>query len=87
MPGVKITSDQPKLNIGQKPWFGCPGSLAQKIKVSQIRRIVWHTQGRFGSDVSSANPKLLDAVEAYASGQIAAQVSQHKNEAERLKNG
>jgi hypothetical protein len=87
LPGFEAKSEPPKLTIGGKPWIGCPGSLAQTVKVSQVRRLVWHTQGRLGCAVSKANPTFLDAIESYSSGQMAAQISQHKNEMERLKNG
>ena len=87
MPGFDQQTSAPKLTIGGRPWVGCPGSLAGKIKVSQIRRLAWHTEGRLGVHVSQANPKVLDCLESYVSGQIAARVSQHKAEAERLKNG
>jgi hypothetical protein len=87
LPGFEAKTKPPKLTIGGKPWSGCPGSLASRIKVSQIRRLAWHTEGRLGPDVSKANPKLLDCLEAYVSGQMAARASQHNAEVERLKNG
>tara|TARA_R100001163_G_scaffold12051_1_gene11180 strand:- start:9661 stop:9924 length:264 start_codon:yes stop_codon:yes gene_type:complete len=87
LPGFETNEPKPTITIGGKPWNGCPGSLASTIKVAQVRRIVWHTEGRLGSEVSNANPRILDALEAYVSGQMAAQASQHKSEMERLKNG
>jgi len=77
----------PTLTIGGKPWVGCPGSLCLAPRVGQARRWAWHTQGRFGAVVSESNPALLDTVEAFVSGQMAARSAQHEAELERLRNG
>ena len=88
MPGFEPTQAPAPLTIGGKPWaHGCPGSLALRARVAQARRWAWHTEGRFGVDVATANPALLDAVESYVAGQMAAQASQHRAEMERFKNG
>jgi len=88
LPGFEATQAPAPLTIGGKPWTrGCPGSLAHRMRVAQARRWAWHTQGRFGVEVAQANPVLLDAVENFVAGQMAAQASQHSAEMERLKNG
>ena len=87
MPGFESTQAPPTLTIGGRPWVGCPGSLGARARVSQARRWAWHTQGRFGSSVSSANPVLLDTVESFVSGQMAARSAQHDAELERLRSG
>jgi len=75
------------MTIGGQPWAGCPGSLALRIRVAQARRWAWHTQGRLGPAVADANPALLDTIESYVAGQMAAQAAQHRQEVERLKHG
>jgi len=55
--------------------------------VAQARRWAWHTQGRFGIAVADANPVLVESVENYVAGQMAAQASQHRKEMEQLRNG
>ena len=87
LPGFEATQPAPPITIGGKPWTGCPGSLSQRLAVSQARRWAWHTEGRFGAAVATANPVLLDRVEAYVSGQMAARAAQHRQEMERLTNG
>lgn len=87
MPEFETQQKLPTLTIGGSPWVGCPGSLARRMLVSQLRRFAWHTEGRLGSEVSKANPKLLDALESYVSGQMAARAAQHKADLERISNG
>ena len=87
LPGFEATQPAAPLTIGGKPWVGCPGSQAVRLGVSQARRWAWHTEGRFGVSVATANPALVDRVEAYISGQMAARAAQHRQEVERLRNG
>lgn len=88
MPGFKATLPAPNITIGGRPWAnGCPGSLAGRVMVAQARRWAWHTQGRFGIAVAGANPMLVESVENYVAGQMAAQASQHRQELEHLRNG
>ena len=87
LPGYEHQGQPVTITAGGKPWTGCPGSLAYRSRVAQIRRLCWHTQGRLGLAVSETNPTLVEALESYASGQMSAQAAQHKSELERLSNG
>jgi len=84
MPGHEVERTGPPVMIAGEPWPGCPGGLAHYPLPAQARRMVWHTEGRLGPAVSSANPALVSAVEAFTSGQRAAQTAQHDAEMKRI---